>query len=62
MPPPLPHVLFIVPAPIFSLNSVFSLSELEFGFRGGEAVFVDTVGGPVIFSGFMFQGTTVATI
>lgn len=54
--------MFIVAAPIFSLNSVFARPEPEFGFRGREAVFVDTVSVPVIFSGFTFQGTTIATI
>lgn len=54
--------MFIVTAPIFSLNSVFAQSEPEFGFRGREAVFVDTVSVPVIFSGLTFQGTTIATI
>lgn len=54
--------MFIVTAPIFPLNSVFARSEPEFGFRGQEAVFVDTVSVPVIFSGFTFQGTTIATI
>lgn len=55
-------VMFIVKAPIFSLNSVFAQSQLEFGFRGWEAVLVDTVSFSVTFRGFRFQGTTVATI
>lgn len=55
-------VMFIVIAPIFSLNSVFAQFQLEFGFRGWEAAFVDTVSGSVIFRGFRFQGTTIATI
>lgn len=53
--------MFIVVAPIFSLNGVFAQSEPEFGFRLGGGV-LDTVSVPVIFSRFTFQGTTIATI
>lgn len=54
--------MFIVTALVFPLNSVFAQSEPEFGFRGWGVVFVDTVSVPVIFSGFIFQGATIATI